>query len=62
MISMFAWSVRDHEFEHKSGQNKDYNIGIRCFPAKHAALRLVGLKLGSYVDCCFSELALQKSN
>jgi hypothetical protein len=54
--------VRDHEFEHKSGQNKDYNIGIRCFPAKHAALRLVGLKLGSYVDCCFSELALQKSN
>ena len=35
MISMLAWSVRDHEF----GQIKDYNIGIRCFPAKHAALR-----------------------
>ena len=26
-------------FEPRSGQNKDYKIGICCFYAKHAALR-----------------------
>jgi hypothetical protein len=32
--------VYDHGFETQSGQTKDYNIGICCFSAKHAALRL----------------------
>ena len=30
----------DHEFEPRSGQTKDYKIGICCFLAKHAALRV----------------------
>jgi len=29
----------DRGFEHRSGQTKDYKIGICCFSAKHAALR-----------------------
>jgi hypothetical protein len=31
--------VVDHLFEPRSGQTKDYAIGICCFSAKHAALR-----------------------
>ena len=38
MVSVLASSVVDREFEHRSGQIKDYKIGIRCFSAKHAAL------------------------
>ena len=29
----------DWVFDHRSGQTKDYEIGISCFSAKHAALR-----------------------
>ena len=29
----------DCGFEYRSGQTKDYEIGIGCFFAKHAALR-----------------------
>jgi len=29
----------DRGFEPRSGQTKDYKIGISCFSAKHAALR-----------------------
>jgi hypothetical protein len=36
---VFTSSVVDRVFESRSGQTKDYNIGIFCFPAKHAALR-----------------------
>jgi hypothetical protein len=32
-------SAVDREFERRSGQTKDYKIGICCFSAKHAALR-----------------------
>ena len=32
-------STVDHDFEHWSGQTKDYKIGICCFSAKHTALR-----------------------
>jgi hypothetical protein len=39
MVSMFASSAVDHGFEPRSGQTKDYKIGICCFSAKHAALR-----------------------
>jgi hypothetical protein len=36
---MFASSVEDRGFESRSGQTKDYKIGICCFSAKHAVLR-----------------------
>ena len=39
MVSVLASSVVDRGFESRSGQTKDYNTGICCFSAKHAALR-----------------------
>jgi hypothetical protein len=39
MIIVLALSVVDHGFDPRSGQTKDYKIGICCFSAKHAALR-----------------------
>jgi hypothetical protein len=71
MVSVLASSAVD-----RSGQIKDYTIGMCCFSAKHAAFLRVqttidwleirimcpyGAKCIS-VDCCFSELALSKSN
>ena len=40
MISVLASSVVGRGFEPLSGQTKDYKIGICCFSAKHAALRI----------------------
>ena len=40
MGSVLASSAVDHGFEPRLGQTKDYKIGICCFPAKHAALRI----------------------
>ena len=39
MVSVLASSVVDRVFEPRSGQTKDYKIGICCFSNKHAALR-----------------------
>ena len=39
MVSVLASSVTDRGFEPRSGQSKDYEIGIRCFSAKQAALK-----------------------
>ena len=39
MVSVFASSALDRGFEPRSGQTKDYKIGICCFFAKHEALR-----------------------
>ena len=39
MVSVLAWSAVDHGFDSRSGQTKDYEIGICCFSTKHAALR-----------------------
>jgi hypothetical protein len=39
MVSMLASSAVDRGFEPRSGQTKDYKIGICCFSAKYAALR-----------------------
>jgi hypothetical protein len=39
MVSLLASSAVDRRFEPRSGQTKDYKIGICCFSAKHAALR-----------------------
>ena len=38
MVSVFASSAVDRGFESRSGQTKDYKIGICCFSAKHATL------------------------
>jgi hypothetical protein len=37
MVSVLVWSAVDPEFEPRSGQTKDYTIGICCFTAKDAA-------------------------
>ena len=39
MISVLASSAVDREFKPRPGETKDYEIGICCFSAKHAALR-----------------------
>ena len=39
MVNALASSAVDRGFEPRSGQTKDYNIGICCFSAKQAALR-----------------------
>ena len=39
MVSVLASGVVDRGFESRSGQTKDYTIGICRFSAKHAALR-----------------------
>ena len=39
MVSMLASSAVVRGFKPKSGQAKDYEIGICCFSAKHAALK-----------------------
>ena len=41
MISMLASCAVYREFELRSGQAKDYKIGVCCFSAKHAALRIM---------------------
>jgi hypothetical protein len=53
MVSVLSSSVVDRVFEPRSCQTKDYEIGICCFSSKSACLS---------ADCCFSELALHKSN
>ena len=71
MVSVLASSTVDRGFEPRSGQIKDYKLGICCFSAKHAALRRksntgqLGIRImcpsGATrlpADCCFSELAL----
>ena len=53
-------------FDHRSGQTKDYEIGMCCFSIKHASLGrkskywLAWNHTGYIVsaDSCFSELAL----
>jgi hypothetical protein len=39
MVRVLASSVVDRGFESRSGQNKEYKIGICFFSAKQAALR-----------------------
>jgi hypothetical protein len=39
MVSVLVLSAVDRGFERRSGQTKDYEIGICCFSTKHAALR-----------------------
>jgi len=39
MVSVLASSAVDRGSEPRSGQTKDYEIGICCYSAKQAALR-----------------------
>jgi hypothetical protein len=39
MVSMLALSAVDRGFKARSGQTKDYKIGICCFSAKYTAFR-----------------------
>ena len=39
MVSVLASNAVDRGFEPRSDQIEDYEIGICCFSAKHAALR-----------------------
>jgi hypothetical protein len=39
MVSVLSSSAVDRGFESRSGQTKDYKIGICCFSAEHTALR-----------------------
>jgi len=39
MIRVLTSSAVDRGFEPRSGQTKDYKIGICCFSGKHAVLR-----------------------
>ena len=38
MVGVFASSAEGRGFDPRPGQTKDFNIGIYCFSAKHAAL------------------------
>ena len=42
MISVVTSSAKDRGFEPRSGQTKDYTIGMCFFSTKHAALRRKG--------------------
>ena len=67
MVSMLDTSTVDCGFEPWSGQTKDYEICICCFPVKHAALRrknkdwLAGYhdNVSEWSDMLFGELALK---
>ena len=39
MVRVLASNVVGRGFEHRSGQSKDYKIGMCCFSAKHTALK-----------------------
>ena len=39
MVSVLFSSVVDRVIEPRSGQTKDYTIGLCCFSAKHTVLR-----------------------
>ena len=39
MVGVFVLSAVDRGFEPRSGQTKDYKIGLCCFSANRAALR-----------------------
>ena len=69
MTKVLALIAVDRGFDPRSGQTKDYKIGICCFSVKHSALRRKSKDFGNRimspsgvtclpVDCCFSELAL----
>jgi hypothetical protein len=66
MVSVLASSEIDQGFSADPVKPKT-TIGVCCFFAKHAALRRkskdwLARNQDNVSDCCFSELALKKSN
>jgi hypothetical protein len=69
IVSVLAMGAVNHGFEPRSGQAKDYNIGICCLSAKHASFKRKQRLLGRNRDnmsewatclsahCCFSVLS-----
>ena len=67
---MLASGVVDRQFKPRSGQTKDYKIGICCISAKQKkgvraktgwlGIRIICLSGATCLsaDCCFSEIAL----
>ena len=76
MVCVLASGAVHRGFDPRQCKTKDYKIGVCCFSAKHAALRRnnkdwlarnrdnVCPNGATFLsaDCCFSELALSKSN
>ena len=69
MDNMLAFSVVDYGFKSRSGQTKDYDIGICSFSTKHSLLRSKSKDWWLAIrimctngatclatDCCFCEL------
>ena len=52
IVSVFVSSVVDRGFEPRSGQTKDYEIGICCFSAKRAVLKGKIKLVGSESEKC----------
>jgi hypothetical protein len=50
-----ATRVLDRQFEHQSGQTKDYKICICCISAKHVALRGQNIDWLSWIQNNVSE-------
>jgi hypothetical protein len=44
MVSMLDLRAVDLWFEPRPSQTKDYKIGICCFSAKHASLKIISFK------------------
>ena len=51
MVRMLASNVVNHGFKPRTGQTKDYKIGICCFSAKNAAFRSKSRLVGSESGC-----------
>ena len=52
MVSVLTLSAVDREFEPRSDQTMDYEIGICCFSARYAALRrksIISLKINLFL-------------
>jgi hypothetical protein len=62
MVSVLASSAVDHGFEPRSGQTKDYKIGICCFSAKHAALTRIVRFVRLYLVLSISHCDITKTN
>ena len=65
MVSVLASSAVDRGFEPRSGQTKDYQIGMCCFSAMHVKTDWLGIRImcpsgATYLpaNCCFRKLAL----
>ena len=67
LMLVLALSAVDRGFEPRSGQSKDYKIGICCFSAKRAALRSnrkdclarIQNNVSEWGDMCISRLLFQ---